>query len=165
MPRPTRPGSCGSPAPAVTPGRWRWAPAGVCELVQLDRHTGQILPNGVGPLPPPKRRDRGNACLTCDHFAVGARHLEELRAQLAATDELIKTRQAQHRQRTGTEMGPDHIWLAERTRELASLRAITAALAAQPCAGAVRGAAVPDRPGQPVPVTISHKPGGHGSAS
>src|SRR5204863_66263 len=44
-------------------------PADVYELVQLDRHTDRILPNGVCLLPPPKRCDRGNACLTCDHFA------------------------------------------------------------------------------------------------
>ena len=81
-------------------------PADVYELVQLDRHTDRILPNGVCLLPPPKRCDRGNACLTCDHFATDARHLAELRAQLAATEELIQTRQAQHRQRTGAEMGP-----------------------------------------------------------
>ena len=90
-------------------------PADVYELVQLDRHTDRILPNGVCLLPPPKRCDRGNACLTCDHFATDARHLGELRAQLAATEELIQARQAQHRQRTGAEMGPGHIWLAERT--------------------------------------------------
>ena len=59
-------------------------------------------------------------------------------------------------------MGPDHIWLAERNRELASLRAIIAALETGPCAGAVRGAGVPARP---VPVTIGRKPGGHGNAS
>ena len=140
-------------------------PADVYELVQLDRHTDRILPNGVCLLPPPKRCDRGNACLTCDHFATDARHLEELRAQLAATEELIQTRQAQHRQRTGTEMGPGHIWLTERARELASLRAIIAALGTGSCGGAVRGAGVPARPGQPVPVTISRKPGGHGNAS
>ena len=90
-------------------------PGDVYELVQLDRHTDRILPNGVCLLPPPKRCDRGNACLTCDHFATDARHLGELRAQLAATEELIQARQAQHRQRTGTEMGPGHVWLAERT--------------------------------------------------
>ncbi len=140
-------------------------PADVYELVQLDRHTDRILPNGVCLLPPPKRCDRGNACLTCDHFATDARHLEELRAQLAATEELIQARQAQHRQRTGTEMGPDHIWLAERARELSSLRAIIAALETGPCAGAVRGAGVPARPGQPVPVTIGKKPEDHGHAS
>ncbi len=133
-------------------------PADVYELVQLDRHTDRILPNGVCLLPPPKRCDRGNACLTCDHFATDARHLGELRAQLAGTEELIQARQAQHRQRTGTEMGPGHIWLAERTRELTSLRAITAALEAGQCPGAVRGAGVPARPGQPAPVTISKKP-------
>jgi integrase len=137
-------------------------PADVYELVQLDRHTDRILPNGVCLLPPPKRCDRGNACLTCDHFATDARHLDELRAQLAATEDLIQTRQAQHRQRTGAEMGPDHIWLTERARELASLRAIIAALAAGSCGGAVRGPGVPTRP---VPVTISPKPGGHGNAS
>ena len=139
-------------------------PADVYELVQLDRHTDRILPNGVCLLPPPKRCDRGNACLTCDHFATDARHLGELRAQLAATGELIQARQAQHRQRTGTEMGPDHIWLAERNRELDSLRAIIAALEAGQCPGAVRGAGVPARPGQPVPVMIGKKPEEHGHA-
>ena len=120
-------------------------PADVYELVQLDRHTDRILPNGVCLLPPPKRCDRGNACLTCDHFATDARHLDELRAQLAATEDLIQARQAQHRQRTGAEMGPGHIWLAERNTELASLRAIIAALSAGPCGGAIRGAGVPAR--------------------
>src|SRR5216683_1798705 len=139
-------------------------PADVYELVQLHQHTDRILPNGVCLLPPPKRCDRGNACLTCDHFATDARHLGELRAQLAGTEELIQARQAQHRQRTGTEMGPGHVWLAERTRELASLRAIAAALEAGQCPGAVRGAGVAARPGQPVPVTISKKPEGHGDA-
>src|SRR6266702_1316469 len=47
-----------------------------------------------------------------------------------AAGELIRARQAQHRQRTGAEMGPGHVWLAERNRELDSLRAIIAALEA-----------------------------------
>jgi integrase len=136
-------------------------PADVYELVQLDRHTDRILPNGVCLLPPPKRCDRGNACLTCDHFATDARHLGELRAQLAATEELIQARQAEHRHRTGTEMGPGHIWLTEREKELASLRAIIAALETGQRPGAVRGAGVPARPGQPVPVTIGKKPEEH----
>ena len=87
----------------------------------------------------------------------------ELGEQPVQGEELIQARQAQHRQRTGTEMGPDHVWLAERARELSSLRAIIAALESGPCGGAVRGAGVPARPGQPVPVTISRKPGGHGA--
>jgi integrase len=140
-------------------------PADIYELVQLDRHTDRILPNGVCLLPPPKRCDRGNACLTCDHFATDARHLGELRAQLAATEELIQARQAQHRQRTGAEMGSGHIWLAGRNAELASLRAIIAALEAGQRPGAVRGAGVPARLSQPVPVTIGKKPGDHGHAS
>src|SRR6266545_3380063 len=139
-------------------------PADVYELVQLDRHTDRVLPNGVCLLPPPKRCDRGNACLTCDHFATDARHLGDLRAQLAATEELIQARQAQHRQRTGAEMGPGHIWLAGRNAELTSLRAIIAALEAGQRPGAVRGAGVPARPSQPVPVTIGKKPGDHGHA-
>ena len=139
-------------------------PADVYELVQLDRHTDRILPNGVCLLPPPKRCDRGNSCLTCDHFATDARHLGELRAQLAATGQLIQARQAQHLQRTGTEMGPEHVWLAGRNAELASLRAIIAALEAEQRPGAVRGAGVPARPGQPVPVTIGKKPEEHGHA-
>ena len=60
-------------------------------------------------------------------------------------------------------MGPRHVWLTERNAELASLRAIIAALETSPC-GAVRGAGVPARPGQPVPVTISKKPEEHGHA-
>jgi hypothetical protein len=139
-------------------------PADVYELVQLDRHTDRILPNGVCLLPPPKRCDRGNACLTCDHFATDVRHLGELRTQLAATEALIETRQAQHRERTGSEMGPGHVWLAGRNAELASLRAIIAALEAGQRPGAVRGAGVPTRPGQPVSVTIGKKPEEHGHA-
>ena len=61
-------------------------------------------------------------------------------------------------------MGPGHVWLAERTRELDSLRAIIAALEAGRCPGAVRGAGVPARPGRPVPVTIGNKPQEHGHA-
>ena len=81
-------------------------PADVYELVQLDRHTDRILPNGVCLLPPPKRCDRGNACLTCDHFATDARHLGELRAQLAATEDAHRDPSGPappaHRNRDGT---------------------------------------------------------------
>lgn len=61
-------------------------------------------------------------------------------------------------------MGPGHVWLTERNAELASLRAIIAALETGSSGGAVRGAGVPARPGQPVSVTISRKPGGHRDA-
>jgi hypothetical protein len=137
-------------------------PADVYELVQLDRHTDRILPNGVCLLPPPKRCDRGNACLTCDHFTTDARYLGELHAQRTATENLIQTRQAQHRQRTGKEMGPGHVWLTERNAELASLRTIITALETGQYPGAIRGPGVPARPGQPVPITIGNKPEDHG---
>jgi hypothetical protein len=130
---------------------WTGTPTGSC-------------PAGCACCRRPSAATRGNACLTCDHFATDARHLGELRAQLAATGQLIQARQAQHRQRTGTEMGPDHVWLAERNRELDSLRAIIAALDTGQCPGAVRGAGVPARPGQPVPLTIGKKPEEHGHA-
>jgi integrase len=134
-------------------------PADVYDLVQLDRHTDRILPNGVCLLPPPKRCDRGNACLTCDQFATDARHLAELRAQLAGTDALIEQRQAQHQHRTGTPMSPDNIWLAERLAERRSLQAIIAALEASPPATptAVRGAGTTARRTQPVFVEL-HRP-------
>ena len=63
-------------------------------MVQLSRHTDRILPNGVCLLPPLKRCERGNACLTCDHFATDARHLPELNVQLSETEALIERRRA-----------------------------------------------------------------------
>ena len=69
-------------------------PADIYEMVQLSRHTDRILPNGVCLLPPLKRCERGNACLTCDHFATDARHLPELQVQLSETEALIERRRA-----------------------------------------------------------------------
>lgn len=126
-------------------------PTDIYELVQLDGHTDRILPNGVCLLPPPKRCDRGNACLTCDHFATDGRYLDDLEAQLVSTEELIAKRQAQHLQRTGTEMGESNVWLGERLAECRSLRAIIAALKATDGASrGVRGAGVTGRADQPV---------------
>ena len=58
-------------------------PADIYEMVQLSCHTDRILPNGVCLLPPIKRCERGNACLTCDQFATDARHLPELQPSWA----------------------------------------------------------------------------------
>jgi hypothetical protein len=52
-------------------------PANIYEMVQLSRHTDRIPPNGMCLLPPLKRCERGNACLTCDHFATDARPRDE----------------------------------------------------------------------------------------
>jgi integrase len=124
-------------------------PADVYEMVQLSRHTDRILPNGVCLLPPLKRCERGNACLTCDHFATDARHLPELETQLSETEALIERRRAQHLQRTGCQMTDGNVWLEQRLAEGRSLASIVAALQETDQGQAVRGAGVPGRAGQP----------------
>jgi integrase len=124
-------------------------PADIYEMVQLSRHTDRILPNGVCLLPPLKRCERGNACLTCDHFATDARHLPELQAQLSETEALIERRRAQHHKRTGREMSEGNVWLEQRLAEGHSLVSIIAALGATDEGQAVRGAGVAGRATQP----------------
>jgi integrase len=127
-------------------------PSDIYEMVQLSRHTDRVLPNGVCLLPPLKRCERGNACLTCDHFATDARHLPELKIQLSETEALIERRRAQHLKRTGRQMTDDNVWLQQRLAESRSLLSIIAAL---PSADgqAVRGAGVVGRAGQPTETT------------
>lgn len=100
------------------------APHDIYEMTQLAARTDRVLPNGVCLLPPLKTCDKGNACLSCGHFATDATHLGELRAQLAATEALIATRREQYRARAGRELTDDNIWIIERRREIASLQAI-----------------------------------------
>jgi hypothetical protein len=118
-------------------------------MVQLSRHTDRILPNGMCLLPPLKRCERGNACLTCDHFATDARHLPELETQLEETEALIERRRAQHLARTGHEMTDGNVWLEQRLTEGRSLQSIIIALRETEEGRAVRGAGVPGRAGQP----------------
>ena len=124
-------------------------PADIYEMVQLSRHTDRILPNGVCLLPPVKRCERGNACLTCDHFATDARHLPELQTQLEDTEALIERRREHHLKRTGRQMTDDNVWLEQRLAEGRSLMAIIAALQAAEEGQAVRGAGVAGRASQP----------------
>jgi hypothetical protein len=128
-------------------------PADIYEIVQLSRHTDRILPNGVCLLPPLKRCERGNACLTCDHFATDARHLPELQAQLGETEALVERRREQHLKRTGREMTDDNVWLEQRLAEGRSLVSIIAALHSAEEGQAVRGAGVAGRAGQPAETT------------
>jgi dTDP-4-dehydrorhamnose reductase len=65
-------------------------------LLQLDRRTDRILPNGYCLLPSARSCDKGNACHGCGHFATDRSHLPEIRRQLAATGQLIQQRQEQH---------------------------------------------------------------------
>jgi integrase len=133
------------------------------DLMQLDRRTDRVLPNGYCLLPPARSCDKGNACHGCDHFATDKTHLPEIRRQLAATEQLIGQRKAQHLARYGEPMSENNVWLEQRLAEVRSMRLEIAALDAQPDGdtSAVRGAGVCGRPGYqpgPVPVTLTTKP-------
>ena len=134
-------------------------PADVYELVQLDRHTDRILPNGICCC---RRPSAATAERLPDLRSVRHRCPPpgRLRARLAATEELIQARQAQHRQRTGAEM--DQVASGSPNAPGTSLAAGDHRRARnRPCGGAVR-ARSPARPGEPVPVTIGKKPADHG---
>jgi len=124
-------------------------PRDLYDMLQLDKRTDRILPNGWCLLPPRQACDRGNACLTCGDFATDATFLPELRAQKDRTIALIDTRQAAFTARTGAPMTPGNVWLEGRQRETAALGAIITTLDAMPEAGpgpgAVRGAGTPAR--------------------
>ena len=70
-------------------------------MLELDRRTDRILPNGYCLLPPRQLCGKGNACLTCDKFATDATFLPELQTQLARTDQLITERRQAFKTRTG----------------------------------------------------------------
>ncbi|MCX2714024.1 tyrosine-type recombinase/integrase [Mycolicibacterium sp. J2] len=100
------------------------SPSDILDMTQLSVRTDRVLPNGVCLLPPLKSCDKGNACLSCGHFATDATHIDELRDQHAKTTALIEIRRQQYRQRTGRELTDENVWVAERLRELHSLQAI-----------------------------------------
>lgn len=132
------------------------------DLLQLDRRTDRVLPNGYCLLPPTRSCDKGNACHGCDHFATDRTHLPEIQRQLAETEQLIEHRKAQHAARYGESMSDNNIWLEQRLGEVRSMRLEIAALHAQPHdTTVVRGAGVCGRAGyQPAqtPVTIDTTP-------
>jgi integrase len=132
------------------------------DLLQLDRRTDRILPNGYCLLPPTRSCDKGNACHGCDHFATDRTHLAEIHRQLTETEKLIEHRQAQHLARYGEPMSDNNIWLEQRLTEVRSIRLEIAALEAQPHdTSIIRGAGVCGRPGYqpgPTPITITAKP-------
>lgn len=134
-------------------------PHDIYEMTQLAKRTDRVLPNGVCLLPPLKSCDKGNACLSCGHFATDATHLAELRQQLASTQTLIAQRQDQYRQRSGRELGEDNIWIIERRREIASLQAIIDRLTTEE-AGSVAGAGAAKR----LPLLQIQTRGAHQSA-
>lgn len=106
------------------------SPADILDMTQLSVRTDRVLPNGVCLLPPLKTCDKGNACLSCGHFATDATHFDELTDQHAKTTALIEMRRAQYLRRTGRELTDDNVWVTQRLRELHSLQAILDRLAA-----------------------------------
>lgn len=105
------------------------SPSDILDMTQLSVRTDRVLPNGVCLLPPLKTCDKGNACLSCGHFATDATHIGELEDQHNKTTALIAIRRQQHRERTGRELTDENVWVAGRLRELSSLRAILDRLA------------------------------------
>lgn len=133
-------------------------PQDLCDMAQLDRRADRILPNGCCLLPPTQACDRGNACLSCGHFATDRTHIDDLRQQRSHTHALVQQRQEAFTARHGTPMGPEHVWLSQRTRELAALDAIIDRLAAQTGdSQAIRGPGAPTRPtGTTTPIDGAH---------
>lgn len=130
-------------------------PLDLYEMAQLDTRTDRILPNGYCLLPPAQTCGRGNACLSCGHFATDASQLESLGQQLQETRRLIQARQDMFTGRHGQPMGPAHVWLVERNREVASLEAIINRLSDCPHK-AIQGAGAHGRQGAPAATDGAH---------
>lgn len=92
-------------------------PQDLYDMLELDRRTDRILPNGWCLLPPRQSCVKGNACLSCDKFATDATFLPDLEEQRARTEQLIDQRCATFQARTGHPMSKDNIWLAGRRQE------------------------------------------------
>ncbi|KXO95816.1 transposase [Tsukamurella pulmonis] len=107
------------------------SPIDIYTMTKLASRTDRILPNGVCMLPPLKTCDKGNACLSCGHFATDLTHLDELRDQHRRTEALLAARQEQVLARTGRELTDDNVWARERIRELSSLQAVIERLDAE----------------------------------
>ncbi len=124
-------------------------------MLELDRRTDRILPNGWCLLPPRQVCVKGNACLTCDKFATDATFLPELQTQMARTGQLIDDRRATFKARTGQDMGEDNVWLAGRRQEHDALSRIILKLETHPARRRHR----PGRPGRrgPRPHRCHHR--------
>lgn len=119
------------------------------DMLELDKRTDRILPNGWCLLPPRQVCDKGNACLTCEKFTTDATFLPELKTQRSRTDQLIQDRCQVFKTRTGQDMSPDNVWLAGRRQEQDALGRIIVKLEqtrlADGTTQAVRGAGVTAR--------------------
>ncbi|MES4906089.1 MULTISPECIES: hypothetical protein [unclassified Streptomyces] len=86
-------------------------------MLELDKRTDRILPNGLCLLLPRQACAKGNACLTCDKFATDATFLPELTTQQQRTAQLVEEWQKAFTARTGQPMSEDNVWLAGRRQE------------------------------------------------
>jgi integrase len=124
-------------------------PRDLFALIELDKRTDRVLPNGLCMLPPRQACNRGNACLTCDKFTTDASYLPEHEQQLAKLNQLIEQRQDAFRERTGEEMSSSNVWLEQRLTERRALEQIITVLKqpelAEHPAQAVRGPATSAR--------------------
>jgi integrase len=103
-------------------------PRDLFALLELDKRTDRVLPNGLCMLPPRQACDRGNACLTCDKFTTDASYLPEHEQQLNKLNELITQRQEAFHARTGEEMSSSNVWLEQRLTEQRALQQIITVL-------------------------------------
>jgi integrase len=137
-------------------------PRALLDTIQLENRTDRVLPNGYCLLPPLKRCEKGNACLTCGDFATDRTFLDEPRRQRDATLNLITVRKDQHLTRTGRPVTDDNVWLAGRLAELDALDRVIASVTEKPVTEAVQGAGINARlaaravgqPRQPLPIAI-----------
>lgn len=124
-------------------------PRDLYDMLELDRRSDRVLPNGWCLLPPRQTCTKGNACLTCDKFATDSTFLPELQSQKDRTETLIEQRRAAFLARTGQPMDEDNIWLTGRRQEHDALGRVIIALGqtrlADGTTQAVRGAGVPAR--------------------
>ncbi|GAB3147126.1 tyrosine-type recombinase/integrase [Micromonospora sonneratiae] len=131
------------------------------DLLQLDRGTDRVLPNGLCLLPPARQCDKGNACYTCGMFATDRSFTEVHQETLERTRTLIAHRQRQHEQRTGRPMAESNVWLRERLQEITALERIIERLGQLPeDQHSLQGGGVSARvaPAAPVPIEITRKP-------
>lgn len=130
------------------------SPQDVYDMTMINKRTDRILPNGVCLLPPAKTCDKGNACLSCGHFATDRRHIEDLREQREQTVALIEMRREQYQQRTGQELGDENIWITGRHAEISVLDSIIDRLESESENTSVSGPGVGNRTRLPItPVT------------
>lgn len=137
------------------------SPSDIYDMTQLSSRTDRVLPNGVCLLPPLQSCDKGNACLSCGHFATDATHLAELTDQLRRTQALIDSRRGAYRDRTGRELTDDNVWIQHRRREISSLTAIIDRLNSD---GSRDSAIAGPAAGKRIPLTPVQTRGAHDSA-